>query len=649
MIDDYRKALKAGRRQVGAAIAEGRHPYLPSLEELLEGRPEALAAEVPIGVREIPLDLVVGTRTRGRSNVFSCGFLPIAGEDTEFANKWSDLYDAQMSEGIRDPVTVYEYLQRFYVQEGNKRVSVLRYLKMPTVLASVTRIRPSGEDKATLRRYQEFERLYRVAPIYGLTFSKEGSCELLAKLVGRTLDDEWPDDVVRDVEATFRQFCRSYVAHGGDELKLNSADAFLLYLQATDAAQALEESPAQIDARVGGMWKELVVSAADDGIAYVESPSERRSAPKPLRGFSRGLRSAKPMRVAFIYDRDPGRSGWVVQHERGRMELQQRLGGLVDTSAFFNRSTDRDFQRAVDAAVADESDVIVTASPRQMTQTRRAAVEHPHMLFINCSVNLTSSAVRTYYARMYEVKFLMGSLAACLAKNHRVGYVANSPIYGSVAEINAFAIGASLVDPYATVHLKWLSAEGYDWRQELADADVRVIAGQDYPDPLHPAEPYGLYCNHKDGSPEIVATPVWDWGRYYELIVRSIQDDTWRREGAAHKDRALNYWWGMSADVVRLDLSEGFANGPRRLVGMLRQALLDGTAHPFEGLLVAQGGTVVKGEEEPRLSGGQIAGMRWLNGNVVGRLPKQWELSEEGLEAVVASGVISAEIDAEEG
>ena len=44
----------------------------------------------------------------------------------------------------------------------------------------------------------------------------------------------------------------------------------------------------------------------------------------------------------------------------------------------------------------------------------------------------------------------------------------------------------------------------------------------------------------------------------------------------------------------------------------------------------------------------QVASMRWLNANVVGRLPKQWELSSDGAAAVAVSGVISAETDAED-
>ena len=111
---------------------------------------------------------------------------------------------------------------------------------------------------------------------------------------------------------------------------------------------------------------------------------------------------------------------------------------------------------------------------------------------------------------------------------------------------------------------------------------------------------------------------------------------------------SLNYWWGMSADVVRLELGEGIATGQRRLLQTLRQALLEGRLHPFEGMLVAQKGQVVRPDGAERLSHEEIASMRWLNENVVGRLPKSWELTPEGADAVAASGVISAETDAAE-
>ncbi len=647
MIEDYRKACKRGRREVSDAVSHGRYPYLPALDDILGDTRGS--GEVPVGVREIPMELVVGTKTKARANTFSCGFLPIAEESSEFAAKWSRLYDAQVSEGIRDPVVVYEYLQRFYVQEGNKRVSVLRSLDVPTITASITRVMPAPSDDPAIRCYHEFVRLYRVAPIYGLRFSQEGSCAQLAKLLGQTLDEPWPEDTVRALTSTLYQFTRSYRARGGDMLAQTVADAFLLYVRSYATSGPLSISEAEMDRRVARIWGELVVAAQDDSIAYLEAPSERRGhLVSKVKSVSRSLRAPKPLRMAFIYDRDPGTSGWTAQHERGRLDLQQRLGAAVETVAYCGKSSDEDFRKAVLTSVAEEADVIVTASPRQMEQTRRAAVAHPATTFINCSVNLSSSAVRTFYARMYEVKFLMGALAAGMAENHRVGYLAISPIFGSVAEINAFAIGAAMVDPYCTVHLKWSSAERYDWRRELEEDDVHVLAGRDYPNPLDPTEPWGLCCLHRNAASERVATPIWDWGRYYELIVRSLQDDRWRKEGAAHRDRALNYWWGMSAGVVRLELGEGVATGQRRLVKLLEREVMEGRLHPFEGLLVAQQGEVVREEGSQRLAGEEIASMRWLNENVVGRLPKSWELSRAGADAVAASGVISAETDAEE-
>ena len=58
MIEDYHKARKVGRRHVNVAISQGRHPFLPSLEELLEGGSGSVGGEVPVGIREIPLYLV---------------------------------------------------------------------------------------------------------------------------------------------------------------------------------------------------------------------------------------------------------------------------------------------------------------------------------------------------------------------------------------------------------------------------------------------------------------------------------------------------------------------------------------------------------------------------------------------------------------
>ena len=349
---------------------------------------------------------------------------------------------------------------------------------------------------------------------------------------------------------------------------------------------------------------------------------------------------AKPFRVAFVYDRNPLSSGWISLHERGREKLQQRLGSTVATRSFTDRSSDGAFDQAVEEAVADGVDLVISCSPTQMRQTLRAAAEHPGPAYLNCSVSLSHSAVRGFYGRMYEAKFLLGALAASLAGHHKVGYVAESPVFSTVAEINAFAIGAAMVDPYVTVHLKWFSAKDYDWRREFREEGVHVISGRDYANPLAPKESWGLYQVDDDGMETHLAEPVWKWGRYYELLVRSIRNDTWKKEGERIQGQSLNYWWGMSAGVLDVRLSEDLPRGQRMLVDVLRQSVLSGRVHPFTGELRAQGGDVVQGPEAGRLTSEQIVRMRWLNENVVGRLPEQRELDRDGLVEVEVAGVI---------
>lgn len=140
MSEDYQKAYRIGFKQYRRALSQGNYPYPPALDDIL---PQALQGhKVSVGVMEIPLTDVIGTVQRSRRDAFSAEFFPLLQDGSEFADKWSTLCRAQFDEGIRDPIKVYEYLKRFYVLEGNKRVSVSRYVDAASIRADITRILP---------------------------------------------------------------------------------------------------------------------------------------------------------------------------------------------------------------------------------------------------------------------------------------------------------------------------------------------------------------------------------------------------------------------------------------------------------------------------------------------------------------------------
>lgn len=138
----YKEALKLGQKEYRSAVAENINPYLPVLDEIVP--PEKALTGIRVGVVQIPMWFVVGTKTGGRVSAFSKSFLPLLDEGTEFADKWEALYRSHLSEGIRDPIKVYEYLNRYYVEEGNKRVSVLKYCGATAPLPRLYVYSPKG-------------------------------------------------------------------------------------------------------------------------------------------------------------------------------------------------------------------------------------------------------------------------------------------------------------------------------------------------------------------------------------------------------------------------------------------------------------------------------------------------------------------------
>ena len=653
MPDAYRKALKRGEQDARRAMSEGRHPFLTDLDGIvLEGQ---TASRESCGTLEIPLDMVVGTVSRGREQAFSRTFMPLLEPDTEFAIKWGRLYDIQVEEGYRDPVRVTEFMHRFYVQEGNKRVSVLKYLGAHTVTAEVTRLYPSRWDGVERRLYGEFCEFWRACPIYDIEFSREGSYRRLAEAFGRDLSAPWPEEAVDYLRQSYLFFASAYARAGGDHLDITPADAMLVYLGVYTQDRILDVPSSIVIDRLGRIWRELVMEGRPEGekadLVEAPDPGVEGAAPAPSAGvlnFFMGKTTyteRRPLRVAFIHDRLVSDSGWAYAHDLGRQHLEEYFGGIVRTSVYEGRDSEDDFMDAVDSAARIGADVVFTTSSSLMDLSVKAAVRYPGIRFLNCSVGMPHQLVRSYYGKMFEAKFLLGALAASMSSNHRVGYRAYYPIYGTVAEINAFAIGASLVDPAARVVLSWSRGDDDGLLSTMRAQGLDVMSGSDVAKPWAASDAYGLH-RLDGGCLRDVAAPVWHWGRYYELIVRSLLHGSWDVPGTAANaaqagasDRAVSYWYGLSSGVIGVRLANDLPYTSKKLVSLLRNGIVSGAIHPFEGELRSQDATVQLAGF-PALSSSEVVGMTWLADNVEGSLPADWEISERALAAAKVAGVL---------
>ena len=190
--DDYLKAQKLALKAYKSKTLQGSYPYLPVLDEILSH--VHIEREENLGTINIPAKQVIGTSSAGRTQAFACNFMPLLNYGSEFSVKWSLLYDAQIQEGIHTPIKVYEFLNKYYVVEGNKRTSVLKYVGSPTIPAEVIRKVPRLTDDPDIQIYYEFMDFYRNSKINYVVFTRKGSYQKLCQYVGKGEDEQWSED-----------------------------------------------------------------------------------------------------------------------------------------------------------------------------------------------------------------------------------------------------------------------------------------------------------------------------------------------------------------------------------------------------------------------------------------------------------------------
>jgi basic membrane lipoprotein Med (substrate-binding protein (PBP1-ABC) superfamily) len=628
--EDYNKAYKAGKREYQARLMRGELPTLKVLDEILPSR--GSYSEVPLGLVQIPMDQIVGTKTGGRSNAFAANFMPIIGEESEFADKWTNLCISHENEGIREPIKAYEYMNQFYVEEGNKRVSVLKYFEAVSIPGNVIRILPPRTTGKENRIYYEFVDFYNLSSVNYIWFSKLGSFAKLQAAVGKQPDEMWTEDDKMDFSSIYYRFMAEFASHGGKKLDITPGDAFLAFINIYGYKSLEDKTANELRELVTKSWKEFTLLEEEKEIDLKMDPTEEKASL-----LSRLLPSSSPrLKVAFIYEKTPTSSAWTYAHELGRLHLEETFADEVST-LYYENVTQETIEETINTAIKEGCNIIFTTTPAFVTASVKAAIGNPGVKILNCSLNTSHKYIRNYYARMHEAKFLMGAIAGAMTENNRLGYLADYPILGSIANINAFALGARMINPRAKVYLEWSSKKNVDSMENFRRNQVSIISGKDMVIPEDASRFFGLYSMEGD-NPRSLAMPLWHWGKFYERLIRTVMDGTWKYDDKTAAGKAINYWWGMSAGVIDVVCSQNLPIGTKRLVDLLKDTILSGEFNPFSGILYSQKGIV---QEDPNrdMTPEEIVTMDWLAENIIGDIPKMSELLDTAKPVTAQQGV----------
>ncbi|MBR2131365.1 MAG: BMP family ABC transporter substrate-binding protein [Oscillospiraceae bacterium] len=636
----YQQALKAGRKSHRQDVHRGRYPFVQILDEILTDH--MVGGEIALGTMEIPTDRIVGTKTRGRTNAFASNFMPLLSESSEFGVKWRALCDAHLSdEGIRDPIVCYEYLGRFYVQEGNKRVSVLKFFDAPTITGTVYRILPADCDSPEVLAYQDFLTYYPQTKLYQIAFSQPGSFPKLQVALGYELDHIWSEEERRFFLSGFVYFERAFQKLGGAVVKATAADALLVWLKIYSFDDLRRLSVHSLEKSLHTIWSDICAIGQEH---VIEVTTEANHGEESV-FWNRRVLTMMPsyLNIAFIHELLPEDSNWIRAHEMGRMHLEQVMGDQVIVQRFVGVGSGIEAERAMETAIKNGAEIIFATTAPLIAACRRIAARFPNTKILNCSISMPYTDIRTYYSRIYEGKFISGAVAGAISKNDVIGYIASYPIFGVPAGINAFALGAQLTNPNARIELKWACVPG-NHLKELVAHDIDIVSTLDIPLPGWSEGQWGTFQVQPDGSTHLITSPYWDWGAFYVQIARDILNGEWETPIFRKKDcHAINYWWGMASGVIGVEWTEAMPMGTRILADFLKHGIVDGSIDPFRRQMVSQDGTV-QNDGSSTLSPEKILQMDWLCSNIEGAIPSYEELTEKGQSIVRLQGIYRDQI-----
>ncbi len=643
MAEEYEKALKSGKLYVTARQLKGEDPYLPVLDDILKIKEKDETSKVPLGLVQIPLDQVVGTATESRSQAFAGNFMPILPDKTELSSKWQNLCNSHLEEGIREPIKAYEYMNLFYVIEGNKRVSVLKFFDATSIAGYVTRVVPGRSEEKENKIYYEFMDFYQASRINFLWFGEEGNFIRLQALVGKEPDETWTEDERKEFHYIYEVFEKAYKKIEENTGWTEICEALVDFIELYGYEEVKAMNGVDLEKKIANSKKVFDALSEETPEISMEQTEEPKEKPTLLQKMipslaPKNLNSAD--RIAFVHEVNPKQSAWTYSHDLGRAHVEQVFADKSEFAVFIASEYESN-EAAIEAAIAEGNTLIFTTSPVLYNASVKVALDHPEVKILNCSLWPDKGVIRTYSARMYEAKFLIGAIAGGLTENDRLGYVADYPIYGTVASVNAFALGAKMINPRVKVYLEWISRKRADIRKTFADNDVSYVSGRDIiiPDKDEGARHFGLYRREDDVKSNL-AMPVWDWGKFYEQAIRNVMDGAWKNDVGSN--RPVNYWWGMSMGVVDVITSQNLPIGTTRLVKLLKSVISKGDFNPYAGIIYSQNG-IIQGDEDEVMAPEKIVTMDWLAENVIGSIPKLSDLEEKAKPVVVQQGVETVE------
>ena len=373
-----------------------------------------------------------------------------------------------------------------------------------------------------------------------------------------------------------------------------------------------------------------VETTATAAVTEAAAPAETTAAAAAT-GTGPGAGSKK---VGFIFVGPKDDYGYNQAAYEGSQAVAKKFPDLEVLTAE-NVPEDDNATRVMEKMISDGAKIIFATSYGHLDPALKVAAAHPDVVVIqqgNFIKNAVPANSGTYFGTVYEPVYLAGIAAGKATKTNKLGYVYAFPIPQTIANINAFELGARSVNPKAETLVvntsNWCDpAKQAEAAKSLFAQAVDVITQhQDCTATItKAAEEAGkmVVGYHADASALApkgwVTGSEWSWGDLYSDIVQTALDGKFT--GSKYN---ANYRVGFKDGgnpFVQSKFGSMVDDATKALIEKAKAEISSPEGSPFKGPIMAQDGSEMFPAGIPDYASVESKNTVFIKG-VVGDIPK---------------------------
>ncbi|MFX1572800.1 MAG: BMP family ABC transporter substrate-binding protein [Promethearchaeota archaeon] len=282
-----------------------------------------------------------------------------------------------------------------------------------------------------------------------------------------------------------------------------------------------------------------------------------------------GAGAERTLKAGFIYVGPVGDIGWTYAHDYARQKLVDKFDWL--RTSYVESVPEGEVLSYIDNLIAAGSEIIFTTSFGYMDGTLTASNNHPDKLFFHCSGYKRNKNMGTYFAEFYQLYFLDGIMAGALTQTDHIGYVAAFLTPEVVRHLNAYILGARLINPSVTLHVRVISnwydpekarsaaqamvtGDNVDILAFTEDSSAIVEYAQEQYDDGNNIYAFAHYSPMLQFGPDVaISGQLVHWDVIYEDILSKVYAGAYNTTNLEDVD----YWWMLKEGAIELGADFG--------------------------------------------------------------------------------------------